>query len=166
MSLFTSILFLFFSILFTNQDGHKFYVSTTNLVYKKEEASIQITTQLFIDDIEHLLQIENPNLRLYPDSDAKKIDIVLEKVLKKNLKIQIDQNWINYTYLGKEYKNDILQCYIEVKEIKSPKIITVQNTIFFNLFEDQQNIIHFKNDDLRKSFLLHIKKNLVRFSFD
>ena len=166
MPFFPSILFLFLTFLSKNQDDHKFYVSTTNLVYKKEKSSLQITSQLFIDDIELLLQLDNPKLTLYPDSNSKKIDLALEDILKKTLKIRIDQDWKNYSFLGKEYKNDILQCYMEIEGTISPKIITVQNTILFSLFEDQQNIIHFKNGNKRKSFLLHSDNKMIRFSLN
>ena len=121
---------------------------------------------MFIDDIELLLQLDNPKLTLYPDSNSKKIDLALEDILKKTLKIQIDQDWKNYSFLGKEYKNDILQCYMEIEGTISPKIIAVQNTILFSLFEDQQNIIHFKNGNKRKSFLLHSDNKMIRFSLN
>ena len=57
MQLIISILFSLFLSLTPNLDFHKFYVSTTDIVYKSEKKSIQITTQLFIDDIERLLQV-------------------------------------------------------------------------------------------------------------
>ena len=84
MQLIISILFSLFLPLTPNLDFHKFYVSTTNIVYKSEKKSIQITTQLFIDDIECLLQQDNPEVRLDPDSDSKHINTILEAVLNKS----------------------------------------------------------------------------------
>ena len=55
---------------------------------------------------------------------------------------------------------------MEIEVLSLPETISIQNTIFFNLFEDQQNIIHFKNGNIRKSFLLHHENNMVRFSLD
>ncbi|MFL2598125.1 MAG: DUF6702 family protein [Flavobacteriaceae bacterium] len=72
MRYFLPILFLFFSSSFSNENDHEFYVTTTNVVFKEEKKALQITCQLFIDDIELLLKQNNPELRLYPDSDAKK----------------------------------------------------------------------------------------------
>lgn len=166
MQFFLPILFLFFSSTFSNENDHKFYVTTTNIVFKDEKKSLQITCQLFIDDIELLLKQNKPELRLYPDSDEKKIDSLLEETFKKVFRIRVDQEWINYKFIGREYKSDILQCYMEIKILKPLKIMSIQNTIFFNLFEDQQNILHFKNGTKRKSFLLHSSKNMVSFSVD
>ena len=166
MQFFLPILFLFFSSTFSNENDHKFYVTTTNIVFKDEKKSFQITCQLFIEDIELLFKQNSPEIRLYPDSDAKKIDSLLEETFKKVFRIRVDQEWINYKFIGREYKSDILQCYMEIKILKPPKIMSIQNTIFFNLFEDQQNILHFKNRTKRKSFLLHSSKNMVSFSID
>ena len=55
---------------------------------------------------------------------------------------------------------------MEIEILELPKIVSIQNTIFFNLFEDQQNILHFKNGTKRKSFLLHLSKNMVSFKVD
>ena len=166
MQLIISILFSLFLSLTPNLDFHKFYVSTTDIVYKSEKKSIQITTQLFIDDIERLLQQDNPGVRLDPDSDSKYINTILEAVLNKVFRIQMDQEFINFEFIGREYKYDILQCYMEIEVLSPPETISIKNTIFFNLFEDQQNIIHFKNGNIRKSFLLHHENNMVRFSLD
>ncbi len=166
MQLIISILFSLFLSLPTNLNFHKFYVSTTNIVYKSEKKSIQITTQLFIDDIELLLQQDSPEVRLDPDSDSKHINTILEAVLNRVFRIQIDQEFINFKFIGREYKHDILQCYMEIEVLSPPEAISIQNTIFFNLFEDQQNIIHFKNGNRRKSFLLHQENDMVRFTLD
>ena len=56
MRYFLPILFLFFSSSFSNENDHEFYVTTTNVVFKEERKAIQITCQLFIDDIELLLK--------------------------------------------------------------------------------------------------------------
>jgi len=166
MSLFYSALFLFLSQFFFGNEDHKFYVSTTTIEYKVANQSLQITSQMFIDDVELLLQQSEAQLRLDPDSDIQKIDKLLESKLNNALRIQIDQQWVKYTYLGREYKNDILQCYLEIKIPQSSKTLSIQNKIFFTLFEEQQNIIHFKNGNNRKSFLLHAGEDLVKISLN
>ena len=138
---------------------HKFYVSTTEVKYKKESNTLQITSQFFIDDLEQFLQKSEGSLRLDPDSNIKLIDSLLERELKKSLKFSINNELKNYTYLGREYKNDILLCYLELQFQETPEILYVKNTFFFDIFDEQKNIIHFKSEKIRKSFLLHSEKN-------
>ena len=44
------LLFLSFS------SAHKFYVSVTNIVYSEEDSAFQITSRVFIDDLDKLLE--------------------------------------------------------------------------------------------------------------
>ena len=88
--------------------GHKFYISTTTIEYKEEFGTLQITSQLFIDDIEALLRKYEAELRLAPDSDAQRIDKLFELELKRYFRIKFDQEWVDFTCLGREYKNEIL----------------------------------------------------------
>ena len=55
--------FLFF-LLLTNliietKNDHKFYVSTTSIVYKEQRQTFEITSQMFIDDMETQLRLYN-----------------------------------------------------------------------------------------------------------
>ena len=164
MNLFLS--FLIFSSIFLkqNKEKHKFYVSTTTIEYKKEKSTFQITSQLFIDDVETLLREYKNDIKLDPDSNNKKIDELLEIVLKQAFQIKIDKKRVDLIYIGREYKNDILQCYLEVIVPELSEKVTLQNRIFFNIFKNQQNIIHFKNKDIRKSVLLDFEEDNVTFS--
>ena len=154
----TYFLTFLLNIILTLSNEHKFHVTTTNIQYKSEINTLQIITQLFIEDAELLLQQTNKNIRLDPDSKGQFIDSILEFNLKNNLQIYFKDSLLAYDFLGKEYKNDIVLCYLEISQLNRFKKIRLKNTIFFNLFKDQKNIIHFKSQDIRKSYLLENKK--------
>lgn len=163
IQLFISFSFLF-SILNSSLIEHKFYVSTMTMEYKTEKKSLQITTQLFIDDVELLLQQKDPSIRLFPDSNPSEIDRLLELEFNNALQIHIDQKQVKYEYVGREYKNDVIQCYLEIELLNPIQKLKVSNKMLFNLFYDQQNIIHFKNKTFRKSFLLRSDNDSVEIS--
>ena len=48
---------LFILILFTNTNSHKFYVSTSVAEFVQEKKSIQVISQIFIDDLENALNL-------------------------------------------------------------------------------------------------------------
>lgn len=155
--------FTFFFVGWLSLMPHKFYVSTTVIVYKEAQQSLQITSQIFIDDLELLLRKENANIRLAPDSKQVEIDSLVGLYFKKKLKIQTDGAPLPIHYLGKEYKNDIAVHYLELNLKEVPKSIRIENQVFLELFEDQKNIIHFKHKQTRKSFLLHKNNPYIRF---
>ena len=166
MSILLSLFFMITSFVSSRKSDHKFYVSTTTIEYKEEFGTLQITSQLFIDDIEALLRKYEAELRLAPDSDAQRIDELFELELKQYFRIRFDEEWVNFTLLGREYKNEILQCYLEVKVPEASQSLILQNRMLFDLFEEQQNIIHFKNQGSRKSFLLHAAADTKTIPFD
>ncbi len=161
-------MYFFFFFFLTNpsieiKNDHKFYVSTTSIVYKEQKQTFEITSQMFIDDMETLLRLDNKYIKMLPDSNIKLIDELIESSLRTYFQIEINKKNIDFEFVGREYKNDIIQCYIEVMIPDNSKKITLRNRMFFNLFKEQQNIIHFKNQDKRESFLLHNESDTVDF---
>ena len=112
------------NIILTLSNEHKFHVTTTNIQYKSEINTLQIITQLFIEDAELLLQQTNKNIRLDPDSKRQFIDSILEFDLKNNFQIYFKDSLLAYDFLGKEYKNDIVLCYLEISQLNRLKKIT------------------------------------------
>ncbi|MDA9037346.1 peptidase E [Flavobacteriaceae bacterium] len=166
MPILYALLFTIISLAIPIKMEHKFYVSTTSIEYKKVSGTLQITSQFFIDDIESLLRKYEADLKLAPDFDSKRIDQLFEIELKKHFRIKIAQKWVDHTFLGKEYKNEILVCYLEVKTPQTPQSLVLQNRMLFDLFEEQQHIIHFKNEENRKSILLHAAEDTKTISFN
>ena len=164
MNLLSIFLFFVYGIFIPKKIEHKFYVSTTTIEFKEEKNVIQITCQLFIDDVEKSLNRYQEGIKLAPDSNKQGIDKLLKKSLKKSILISIDGKTTDLIYIGREYKNDILQCYLEANAPASSQNLSIENRTFFDLFEDQQNIIHYKNKSIRKSFLLYSENDSATFS--
>ena len=157
------IFFLFANTSIKIKNDHKFYVSTTSIVYKEQRKTIEITSQTFIDDMEALLRLNDNDIKMSPDSNIKLIDKLIESSLKKYFQIKINKKIIDFDFVGREYKNDIIQCYIEVVVPDNSKEFTIRNRLFFNLFNEQQNIVHFKNREKRESVLLHYESDTAIF---
>ncbi|GGG41414.1 hypothetical protein GCM10010976_11290 [Bizionia arctica] len=134
---------------------HKYYVSVTQIDYIKEKQSVQITTRIFLDDLEDVLQLRyDKNLILDPQSEAGDINFNLEKYLKTKLVIRINGEEKSLKYIGKEYDNDIVICYLEIEDVTEIKTFRIQNTVLFDLHEEQQNIVRTKINSKNKSFIL------------
>ena len=138
-----------------NTEDHKYYVSVTEVNYVKAEESLQITTQIFIDDFEKLLKERyDEHLTLLPDSNVEEIDGYISRYLAGKLKIKVDEKDVNFKYIGKEYKDDIAYCYLEVEKVKEINSLEITNRALFDVFEEQQNIVRLKLLGKNKSFLL------------
>ncbi|GAA4277287.1 DUF6702 family protein [Aquimarina mytili] len=134
---------------------HKFYVSVTQVDYNKEEKSLQIISRIFIDDMEDVLRERyDDSITLNSTKEASKIDQHLEKYFNQKLKFIVNNKEVSFTFLGKEYEDDLIICYLEIENVKSFDAIEISNEILMDLFEEQQNIVHVKKENQRKSLIL------------
>lgn len=150
----------------TASTAHKFYVSTTNIEYVEEKESLQIITKIFIDDMEDVLQKRyNPSLVLAGNDETKADAALVKKYILQKLKIWVDGKPVSFNYIGKKYDVDVVKAFIEVKNVKNPATITVQNEVLMDLFSEQQNIIHLKTPSARHSLLLdkNNPKGMLKF---
>jgi len=134
---------------------HEYYVSVTNIEYVNEQQSLQIISQIFIDDFEKLLQERyDETITLAPDNNKTNIEKYMERYLEDKLKLEINSNPVSFKFIGKAYRDDIAYCYLEVEDVSTLKSITVKNQILFDVFPEQQNILRIKGLGKNKSFLL------------
>ena len=96
----------------------------------------------------------HPNLSTPLESEMA--DSYIEKYLRSKLLIRVDGKLVTYKFLGKKYDNDIMVCYLEVPKVKLSKIktIEIQNEVLTDIYEEQQNVLHFKIEGKKKSFVL------------
>ncbi|WP_108802342.1 DUF6702 family protein [Aquimarina sp. Aq107] len=146
---------------------HKFYVSVTQIEYIEEQKSLQIISRIFIDDIEEVLKKRyDETIELVSDKQEEKVDQYLTTYLKQKLSITVNGEEVFFDFIGKEYDNDLVLCYLEVKNIESLRTIVVSNQVLMDFFDDQQNIIHVKKQKKRKSLILEKEKDqgMLKFS--
>ena len=141
--------------------AHKYYISVTNIAYSQKEEAIQITSRVFIDDMNIVLE-ERYGIKADFGS-GEELDIANEYLEKYfNTKFTIGVNGIakKYSFLGKKYEDDLIVCYMEISNIKESELnsIEIQNQVLMDMYSDQQNIIHFKLKGQKKSIIL-IREN-------
>ncbi|WP_400076915.1 DUF6702 family protein [Winogradskyella sp. R77965] len=138
-----------------DSENHEYYVSVTEVKYVEEQQSLQIISQVFINDFEKLLQERyDENIKLAPDNDSKLIEKYMQRYLADKLKIKVNDGDLKFKFIGKEYKDDITYCYLEIENVSEIKSLEVTNKILFDILPEQQNIVRLKLLNKNKSFLL------------
>jgi len=134
---------------------HKFYVSTTNVEFVKETQTVQIISKIFTEDIEQALQLRySPSLQLDSEKETETSQKYLKKYVLQKLKFSINGTPVKLRYIGREYDIDIVKMYFEVEGISELKSIEIENKVLFDMFPEQQNIIHLKTSESRRSLVL------------
>lgn len=145
---------------------HKYYLSVTDIAYDQDEKSVQMITRLFYDDLEAVLQ-ERYDETIVVDATAnqEKLDVYLNKYLQKKLVITINGEEREFQFLGKEYEDDYVVCYMEITDVESVNAFVVDNQLLMDLFPDQKNMVHTTIGNNKKSFLLTMgnAKGLLKF---
>ena len=79
-------------------------------------------------------------------------EYLLTKVALKDEKGRVYE----LNYLGAEVEDDVMWCYLEVEKVKKVKSITVTNTVLHEVWEDQENLVHFRAFGDVKSARLYV----------
>lgn len=145
---------------------HKYYIALTEIEYKEETQSVQMIMNVFMDDIETAINQDfDVDLQLSTKKELKNSDKYFLKYLKEHFKIFINNQKLDYNFIGKEYDGNIVYFYLEIDSISSVKSIEIQNDILIKYFPEQQNLIKASIKKDRKSLFLTKKndKGLLKF---
>jgi len=161
------VLLTLFSLLLP--DAHDIHLSNTVIHYKSDQKALQLTIHMFIDDLENAIQLETEEpLKLFTDRELLESDSLLLAYIDKNLKINLGKKEYVWDYIGKELSEDLgaVWTYIEIPNVSYlPESISIENTLLFDLFDDQRNLMNFKVDNKRKAFYTFDQKDTF-YEFD
>ncbi len=134
---------------------HKFYVSTSNIEYNSAAGNLEIIQHIFIDDLEAVLRARyGEKIKLASTDESKENATLIKRYLLSQWTIKNNDKELELNYLGHKYDIDQVKVYIEVPMKQAPEILFFENKTLFDLTSEQQNIIHVKMGDERKSLLL------------
>ena len=138
------------ALIFFQSVFHPFHVSVSDIKYKEDKRAIQISTRIFLDDLEMALRAYtgNGNLDIMDEESWDFINTNLEKYLLDRIKLW-DGKGREYelNYIGAEIEEDVMWCYIEIEKVKKLERVKVWNSILHEVWSDQENLVHFRAFD-------------------
>ncbi|TYB79924.1 peptidase E [Bizionia myxarmorum] len=127
--------------------------------YVKEKETVQIISRIFIDDFERLIRTRyDETITLSKENESDKVNYYISKYLNEKIGVQINGKPVKLVFIGKEYENDLVYCYLEIKNVTSIKSFEIINQVLFDVFSDQKNIVRTDINGQNKSFML-VKRN-------
>lgn len=139
---------------------HAFHISKTDMVFKPTEKSLQITMHIFIDDLELALEKQGQSkLFVGTEREKKEVNNLINNYLQSNFSIQINGKKITFEWLGKETTSDkqALWIYLEIKNIREVRNISVENRVLTEVFADQKNIVQVNIPSKKQGYFLLTK---------
>lgn len=141
-------------LLLTSFELHKFYVSIYQINYVAEKKMLQITSRIFVDDLNKVLA-EKYNTKVFlgeKEESQKDLDL-LKKYMAEKFKIKVNGKYKIIHLANKEMEGNVLICYYNAKDISKVKEMEIENAALLELNDEQQNIIHTNNGGVKKSLL-------------
>jgi len=134
---------------------HKFYVGVFQVNYAAEKKMLQITSRIFIDDLNNAMEKKYHKKTFVGTSKETQADIdLLKKYLSENFLIKVNGQPKAITFLSKEVEaDDVLVCYSRIKDVEKFKTLEISNTILVDWNAEQQNITHISAFDTKRSVL-------------
>lgn len=133
---------------------HKFYVSIYQINYAQEKKMLQITSRIFVDDLNNILKIKyNQKTNLGEPNESVNDIALMKKYIFENFTIKVNGQSKAITLANKEMEGNVLICYYNIKDVSKIKSLEIHNAVLHDYVEDQQNIIQIKLYGKKESML-------------
>lgn len=120
--------------------AHTFHTSLTRIDYNEKEKLAEISIRLFAHDLVAVLE---KRTKKYVDlENTKDVDRLILEYLNENFVLtDKNQNRKNLAWVGKEIQTDKVFVYVEIPLEETLEGMRLQNTIFFESFAEQTNLV-------------------------
>ena len=131
---------------------HPLHVSVSEINYNGRNKSLEITLKVFIDDFENALSKRfDKEVKFGDNAEEKTFHPEIVKYINEQLNIKVSGEDAELEFLGKETDLEAVWLYFEAHNIEPFQEIAFRNTLFFELFDDQTNLIHLAYFDQKES---------------
>ncbi|MDX2172841.1 MAG: DUF6702 family protein [Bacteroidota bacterium] len=157
---------LFFTLLFFSAFKHPFYLGVADLKYNSTEKSIQGSIKLFTNDFENALKKDTKQtVDLINAKDKALTKKIITDYLTKYFNLKLNGETKSYTVIGFEREQEAVFTYIEFKNCETPKTIEIENSLLYDSFKEQMNIVHFELSGTKKSVKVNNPDKKITFNF-
>lgn len=150
-----------------NPPPHPLYISVTEINYNAEDKNLEISCKIFTDDFENALStLHHSKIDLTNPKDKAVADKQVYDYIKTNLQLKLDGKPVNLEFVGYEKENDAVWSYLQVSNTgKAPKTIEIFNSLLYDAYDKQINLMHVSVGGSRKSTRLNYpdKESKIQF---
>lgn len=123
---------------------HPIHLSITEIDHNEKSKALQITTRIFIDDLELSIRhkINDEELDILEPGKGRTTDELVKAYLTEMIKLKVDRKPVRFNYLGHEIEGPAMICYVEIENIRKFNTIEVTNKVILETHDDQSNLVN------------------------
>jgi len=134
---------------------HRYHTSLTRMDYNVKEKTVETSIQLFTHDLVPLL--EQKSGKRVDLEKTPNVDKLILNYLSENFILRDDKGEAKkIKWVGKEVEIETAQIYIEFAVDKSPDGFSLQNTLFFESYPEQMNLVIARFDGKKSDLLFKV----------
>lgn len=143
---------------------HPLHVSVTNIEYDSQKSNYQVSFKIFTDDFELAMgQKNNMNVKILGDDKNKNLDSLIMNYINAKFSVFFNnkKQTIKFSKIENNFEATWVHCFIENN--KKPKLVKIENLILTEMFDDQNNLLFFKHENIEKAEMCNRKQNNVNW---
>lgn len=145
---------------------HPFYVSVTEINHNAKDKILEISCKMFTNDFEMALnKVSGSKVDLSTPKDKPALDKMISDYISSHLQLTIDGKPATLQFVGSEKESEATWSYFQVNNIVSVKKIDIVNTVLYESFEAEINIVHVVVNGNRQSTKLSNPDSHASFTF-
>ncbi len=146
--------------------AHKFYVAILQVNHAPEKKMLQVTSRVFIDDLNDALALKYKVKGKFGESDQSVRDEeMMRGYFSSHLQVIVNDKPVALEFKGLELENNVLICYFTVPNIGRIKSLEIRDKILTDLVTEQQNIIQTSVNGKKSSHLLTAENDRVKLAY-
>jgi hypothetical protein len=145
---------------------HPFYVSVTEINQNPKAKILEISCKIFTDDFEACLEkFSHLKIDLTDQKEKPKAEKWIAEYISKHLLLFVDGKPVVLQWVGSEKEAEATWSYFQVNDVTKVKKIDLVNSLLYDSFGSQINIMHVTINGIRKSTKISNPDTQASFEF-
>jgi hypothetical protein len=145
---------------------HPLYVTVTEINHNGTDKTLEISCKIFTDDFEKTLNnAYHKTVDFNQASDTGETARLVFAYIKSHLALKLDGKPVQLEYVGFEKENDAVWSFFQVSNTKAPAKIEITNSLLYDAYDKEMNLMHVSVGGKRKSTRLNFPDKEVKLEF-
>jgi hypothetical protein len=144
--------FLAVSLTAASLPVHPLYITVTEISHNAKDRTLEVSCKIFTNDFETVLgKLTTAKVDLTTPKDKKAVDKLIADYVEKHLQVKIDGKTAVLHFVGSENQQEATWSYYQANDIPALKKIEITNSLLYDGFDQEINIMHITVGGQRKS---------------
>jgi hypothetical protein len=145
---------------------HPLFISVTEISHNATDKNLEVSCKLFADDFEKTLgTIYHKKVDLSSPANKAEADKEVAEYIRKRLIVTLDGKPVTLEFVGFERESDAVWSYFQAPMAVAPKKVEIKNTILYEAYDKQINLMHVSVGGNRKSTRLNYPDTDAKLEF-